>query len=72
MVLVASDVDGLGPPSWSTDGNRLYYNQDGVLTEIAVQIGTEGMSVSAATTQGRISFHDWLGDGWAILFSHPK
>ncbi len=39
---------------------------------MAVRLGDEAPDFTAPTTQGEISFHDWLGDSWGILFSHPK
>ncbi len=39
---------------------------------MALKIGDKAPDFTAATTEGEISFHDWLGDGWGVLFSHPK
>ncbi len=39
---------------------------------MALRINDIAPDFTAETTQGEINFHDWLGDGWGILFSHPK
>jgi alkyl hydroperoxide reductase subunit AhpC len=39
---------------------------------MAVRLGDEAPDFTAESTEGTIKFHEWIGDGWCVLFSHPK
>ncbi len=39
---------------------------------MVLRINDEAPNFTAETTQGKINFHEWIGEGWAVLFSHPK
>jgi alkyl hydroperoxide reductase subunit AhpC len=39
---------------------------------MSLRINAEAPNFTAETTEGRINFHDWIGDSWCVMFSHPK
>jgi alkyl hydroperoxide reductase subunit AhpC len=39
---------------------------------MSIRLGDEAPDFTAQTTEGEVRFHDWLGDSWGVLFSHPK
>jgi hypothetical protein len=39
---------------------------------MALQLGDTALDFEADTTERRVRFHEWIGDSWCVLFSHPK
>jgi len=66
--------DDLSPVAGSETIGRLLRRRQlrGGGVRMALQIGDTAPDFEAETTEGRMRFHDWVGDSWAVLFSHPR
>src|SRR6185369_15418704 len=62
--------EGVRSPRLTSPSALQRHFQEGLMSSL--RINDIAPDFTAATTQGTIKFHDWIGDKWAILFSHPK
>jgi alkyl hydroperoxide reductase subunit AhpC len=62
------------PENISADLGKIRHDRSNQSTEarMTLAIGDTAPDFEAETTEGKIRFHDWIGDNWAVLFSHPK
>jgi alkyl hydroperoxide reductase subunit AhpC len=67
--MACATVVPLTRPAAGAIDRRVFKNGDWTMS---LRINDEAPNFTAETTQGTIDFHQWIGDGWAILFSHPK